>query len=49
MEYDCMCDSIYYTRNINEPDYCNCSGYPFLASRVYFLVQDPSYQLESKN
>ncbi|KAL3618444.1 NAD(P)H-quinone oxidoreductase subunit 2 A, chloroplastic [Castilleja foliolosa] len=30
------------TRNINEPDYCNCSGYPFLASKVYFLVQDPS-------
>ncbi|KAG5606022.1 hypothetical protein H5410_027514 [Solanum commersonii] len=26
IEYDCMCDSIYYTRNINEPDYCNCSG-----------------------
>ena len=26
-----MFDSIYYTRNINEPDYCNCSGYPFLA------------------
>jgi hypothetical protein len=38
-----MCDSIYYIRNINEPDYYNCSGYPFLASRVYFLVQDPSY------
>ena len=32
IEYDCMCDSIYYTRNLNEPDYCNCSGYPFLAS-----------------
>ncbi|KAL2934664.1 NAD(P)H-quinone oxidoreductase subunit 2 B chloroplastic [Bienertia sinuspersici] len=43
IKYDCMCDSIYYTRNINEPDYYNCSGYPFLASRVYFLVQDPSY------
>jgi NADH:ubiquinone oxidoreductase subunit 4 (subunit M) len=43
IEYDCMCDSIYYTRNINEPDYFNCSRYPFLASRVYFLVQDPSY------
>nr|YP_010028753.1 NADH-plastoquinone oxidoreductase subunit 2 [Melampyrum roseum]YP_010028762.1 NADH-plastoquinone oxidoreductase subunit 2 [Melampyrum roseum]QOS49385.1 NADH-plastoquinone oxidoreductase subunit 2 [Melampyrum roseum]QOS49386.1 NADH-plastoquinone oxidoreductase subunit 2 [Melampyrum roseum] len=44
IEYDCMCDSIYYTRNINEPDYYNCSGYPLfnLASRVYFLVQDPS-------
>uniref|UniRef100_UPI00315DE370 NADH-plastoquinone oxidoreductase subunit 2 n=1 Tax=Pyrola atropurpurea TaxID=642525 RepID=UPI00315DE370 len=31
------------TRNSNEPDSCNCSGYPFLASKVYFLVQDPSY------
>ncbi|CAN6440726.1 unnamed protein product [Victoria cruziana] len=35
--------NIYYTRNINEPNYCNCSGYPLLASRVYFLVQDLSY------
>ncbi|OAY85566.1 NAD(P)H-quinone oxidoreductase subunit 2 B, chloroplastic [Ananas comosus] len=33
IEYDCMCDSIYYTRNINEPNSCNCSGYPLLASR----------------
>ncbi|KAJ0570897.1 putative NADH:quinone oxidoreductase/Mrp antiporter, membrane subunit [Helianthus annuus] len=30
------------SRNINEFDYCNCSGYPFLVSRVYFLAQDPS-------
>nr|YP_010039931.1 NADH-plastoquinone oxidoreductase subunit 2 [Mucuna pruriens]QOY46406.1 NADH-plastoquinone oxidoreductase subunit 2 [Mucuna pruriens] len=28
IKYDCMCDSIYYTRNINEPYYSNCSGYP---------------------
>lgn len=33
IEYDCMCDSIYYTRNINEPNSCNCSGYPLLAFR----------------
>ena len=33
IEYDCMCDSIYYTRNINEPHSCNCSGYPLLAAR----------------
>lgn len=38
-----VCDSIYYTKNINESNYCNCSGYPLLASRVYFLVQDHFY------
>ena len=35
--------NIYYTRNINEPDYCNCLRYPFLVSRIYFLIQDSSY------
>ncbi|KAJ8444825.1 hypothetical protein Cgig2_034060 [Carnegiea gigantea] len=29
IKYNCMCDNIYYTKNINEPNYCNCSGYPF--------------------
>jgi NADH:ubiquinone oxidoreductase subunit D len=26
-------NAIYYTRNINEPHSCNCSGYPLLAAR----------------
>ncbi|KAL2904292.1 NAD(P)H-quinone oxidoreductase subunit 2 B chloroplastic [Bienertia sinuspersici] len=28
-EYDYMHHSIYYTRNIDEPGYYNCLGYPF--------------------
>ncbi|PKA65785.1 NAD(P)H-quinone oxidoreductase subunit 2, chloroplastic [Apostasia shenzhenica] len=31
-----LCDSIYYIRNINEFNPCNCSGYPSLASRSIF-------------
>lgn len=27
IEYDYMYDNIYYTRNINEPDYFNCTNF----------------------
>jgi hypothetical protein len=29
-------NSIYYTRNINEPHSCNCLGYPLLEARSIY-------------
>ena len=37
IEYDCMCENIYYTKNINEPDNCNCSRYLFFSFYDLFL------------